>query len=244
VNELHSTVISSEQRSAACNRTALTLLSQHARAMHRRASAAARLVRRAAAAAPSPPFAADATLAPAATARSLAARQLPRCAAAGFHTSSAERVSWGRIGSGDEPPVISLGQTRSTPHVGIVICPQQSAMVVERLGKFDRVLEPGLHLLIPLVSSGSVRGGAFRGTALTRARAHDAPPAAQVDRVGYTWSLKEEAIPIKAQQARGATAQPLRVGALPAVLCARNRLRALTVPSRARLRHRPSRATT
>jgi hypothetical protein len=124
--------------------------------MQRRASTVARLVQRAAAAAPSPLVAADAPAA--AAARSLAARQLPRCCraaaaapAAGFHTSAAERVSWGRASSGDEPPVISLGQTRTTPHLGLVVCPQQSAMVVERLGKFDRVLEPGLHLLIPLV---------------------------------------------------------------------------------------------
>ncbi len=31
------------------------------------------------------------------------------------------------------------------------IVPERVAMVVERLGKFNRVLTPGLHLLIPIV---------------------------------------------------------------------------------------------
>jgi regulator of protease activity HflC (stomatin/prohibitin superfamily) len=34
---------------------------------------------------------------------------------------------------------------------GVVLVPQQSVYVVERLGRFNRVLEPGLHLVIPLV---------------------------------------------------------------------------------------------
>lgn len=57
-------------------------------------------------------------------------------------------------------------------HVGVVVVPQQIAWVVERLGRFYKVLDPGLHFLIPLV-----------------------------DRVAYAHSLKEEAIPIPNQQA-------------------------------------------
>jgi regulator of protease activity HflC (stomatin/prohibitin superfamily) len=55
---------------------------------------------------------------------------------------------------------------------GLVIVPQQEAYVVERLGKFSRVLSPGLHFLIPLV-----------------------------DRIAYVHSLKEEAVNIPNQQA-------------------------------------------
>jgi len=50
--------------------------------------------------------------------------------------------------------------------------PQQIAWVIERLGKFHKVLEPGLHFLIPLV-----------------------------DRIAYAHSLKEESLPIPNQQA-------------------------------------------
>ena len=53
-----------------------------------------------------------------------------------------------------------------------MVVPQQTISVVERLGRFQRLLEPGLHFVIPIV-----------------------------DRVAYTWSLKEEAIPIHAQTA-------------------------------------------
>lgn len=57
-------------------------------------------------------------------------------------------------------------------HVGVVVVPQQIAWVVERLGKFHKTLDPGLHFLVPVA-----------------------------DRVAYAHSLKEEAIKIPNQQA-------------------------------------------
>ena len=36
---------------------------------------------------------------------------------------------------------------------GIKIVPQQSAWIVEKLGRFDRVLEPGLNILVPFIES-------------------------------------------------------------------------------------------
>lgn len=57
-------------------------------------------------------------------------------------------------------------------HVGVVVVPQQIAWVIERLGKFQKVLDPGIHFLVPMV-----------------------------DRVAYAHSLKEEAIAIPNQQA-------------------------------------------
>lgn len=58
------------------------------------------------------------------------------------------------------------------PPLGFAVVPQQRAYVVERFGKFQRILEPGLHFMLPLV-----------------------------DRVAYVHSLKEEAVPIVSQQA-------------------------------------------
>jgi regulator of protease activity HflC (stomatin/prohibitin superfamily) len=55
---------------------------------------------------------------------------------------------------------------------GVRVVPQQRAWVVERFGKFHKILQPGLHFLIPLV-----------------------------DRIAYVHSLKEEAIQIPNQQA-------------------------------------------
>jgi len=57
-------------------------------------------------------------------------------------------------------------------HIGVVVVPQQLAWVVERLGRYHKVLDPGLHFLVPVV-----------------------------DRVAYVHSLKEEAIAIPNQQA-------------------------------------------
>lgn len=50
--------------------------------------------------------------------------------------------------------------------------PQQTAWIVERMGKFDRILEPGLALLVPFL-----------------------------DRIAYVKSLKESAIEIPSQNA-------------------------------------------
>lgn len=50
--------------------------------------------------------------------------------------------------------------------------PQQTAWIVERMGKFHRILEPGLALLIPFL-----------------------------DRIAYVKSLKESAIEIPSQNA-------------------------------------------
>lgn len=55
---------------------------------------------------------------------------------------------------------------------GIVVVPQQRAWVVERFGKFYKTLDPGLHLLIPIV-----------------------------DQISYVHSLKEQAISIPNQTA-------------------------------------------
>ncbi len=64
-------------------------------------------------------------------------------------------------------------QRADTPlNPGIVVVPQQSAWVVERFRRFDRVLEPGLHFLIPFVH-----------------------------RISYVFSLKEETVNVPAQTA-------------------------------------------
>lgn len=55
---------------------------------------------------------------------------------------------------------------------GLVVVPQQMAYVVERFGRFRTLLQPGLHLLIPLV-----------------------------DNIAYVHSLKEEAHSIREQSA-------------------------------------------
>ncbi|HJD56028.1 MAG TPA: paraslipin [Rickettsia endosymbiont of Pyrocoelia pectoralis] len=54
----------------------------------------------------------------------------------------------------------------------VKVVPQQEAWVVEKLGKFDKVLQPGLNLLIPVIQ-----------------------------RVAYKHTLKEEAIDVNAQTA-------------------------------------------
>lgn len=55
---------------------------------------------------------------------------------------------------------------------GVKIVPQQQAWVIERLGKFRMVLQPGLNIIIPFI-----------------------------DKVAYKHSLKEEAIDVRSQSA-------------------------------------------
>ncbi|XVF80458.1 hypothetical protein PTKIN_Ptkin15bG0075200 [Pterospermum kingtungense] len=62
--------------------------------------------------------------------------------------------------------------TERPQHMGILVVPEKKAYVVERFGKFLRLLTPGFHFLIPFV-----------------------------DRVAYAHSLKEEALPIPNQTA-------------------------------------------
>lgn len=57
-------------------------------------------------------------------------------------------------------------------HFGVVVVPQQLAWVVERFGKFQKILDPGIHFLLPFI-----------------------------DRIAYVHSLKEEAVLIPNQQA-------------------------------------------
>jgi regulator of protease activity HflC (stomatin/prohibitin superfamily) len=54
----------------------------------------------------------------------------------------------------------------------VKIVPQQEAWVIERLGKFDKVLEPGLTIIVPIIQ-----------------------------RVAYKHTLKEQAVDVKAQTA-------------------------------------------
>mmetsp|Transcript_137315 Transcript_137315/g.342386 ORF Transcript_137315/g.342386 Transcript_137315/m.342386 type:complete len:458 (+) Transcript_137315:90-1463(+) len=97
--------------------------------------------------------------------------QVRRCYSS---TSSASALLGSSGASGSGAPEHYLRPAGPAPrwHVGVVVVPQQIAWVVERLGRFHKVLEPGLHFLIPLV-----------------------------DRVAYAHSLKEESIPIPNQQA-------------------------------------------
>lgn len=94
---------------------------------------------------------------------------MPSLAAA---TGSSSGSSGGSASSSELVPRSFLPRVPPRFHVGVVVVPQQIAWVVERLGKFHQVLEPGLHFLVPVV-----------------------------DKVAYAHSLKEEAIHIPNQQA-------------------------------------------
>ena len=53
---------------------------------------------------------------------------------------------------------------------GLVVVPQQTAYIVERFGKFQKIMEPGLNFLVPLMH-----------------------------RIPYVYSLKEEALSVPSQ---------------------------------------------
>jgi regulator of protease activity HflC (stomatin/prohibitin superfamily) len=76
------------------------------------------------------------------------------------------------LGSGSSVPP-SYFQKPSLPANTIIrFVPQQTAWIVERMGKFNRILQPGLAVLIPFL-----------------------------DRIAYVKSLKEVAIEIPSQSA-------------------------------------------
>lgn len=89
-----------------------------------------------------------------------------------FHqTTKALLPAGGSFDIGDTPP--TYFQKPSLPANTIIrFVPQQTAWIVERMGRFNRILEPGLAILIPFL-----------------------------DRIAYVKSLKEVAIEIPSQSA-------------------------------------------
>ncbi|KAK7754546.1 Synaptotagmin-like protein 2 [Diatrype stigma] len=95
----------------------------------------------------------------------------PTTATRSFHLTPHVRNSLSSGGLGSIPP--SYFQRPSLPANTIIrFVPQQTAWIVERMGKFNRILEPGLAILVPFI-----------------------------DRIAYVKSLKEVAIEIPSQSA-------------------------------------------
>lgn len=78
----------------------------------------------------------------------------------------------GSQGSGLGPTTYFTNRQTLPANTVVRFVPQQTAWIVERMGKFHRILEPGLAILIPFV-----------------------------DRIAYVKSLKESAIEIPSQNA-------------------------------------------
>jgi hypothetical protein len=77
------------------------------------------------------------------------------------------------VGFGNSSTPVSYFQKPSLPANTVVrFVPQQTAWIVERMGRFNRILEPGLAILIPFL-----------------------------DRISYVKSLKEVALEIPSQSA-------------------------------------------
>jgi hypothetical protein len=112
--------------------------------------------------APQPRLLLTATAA-AVTARSLSARRRP------LSTTSRALLPAG-FGSPVLPSYFSKPRLPANTIVRFV--PQQTAWIVERMGKFNRILDPGLAILVPFI-----------------------------DRIAYVKSLKEVAIEIPSQSA-------------------------------------------
>ena len=84
---------------------------------------------------------------------------------------------------------------------GVRIVPQQNAWVVERLGKFSRILEPGLNLIVPFLDRGQpvvLDGWANENAGIARVKYRgstwDARVAASADRppVGSTLYIEAQ----------------------------------------------------
>lgn len=78
----------------------------------------------------------------------------------------------GSASSSSAPPTYFSNRTSLPVNTVVRFVPQQTAWIVERMGKFHRILEPGLAILIPFL-----------------------------DRIAYVKSLKESAIEIPSQNA-------------------------------------------
>ncbi|KAF1931047.1 uncharacterized protein M421DRAFT_3298 [Didymella exigua CBS 183.55] len=78
----------------------------------------------------------------------------------------------GQVNSQAGPPSYFGSHKRLPTNTVVRFVPQQTAWIVERMGKFNRILEPGLAVLIPFI-----------------------------DRIAYVKSLKENAIEIPSQSA-------------------------------------------
>ena len=104
-----------------------------------------------------------------ATSVTAAALRVPLLRSRFFTTSSRALATFG----GGASPLPSYFQKPRLPANTIVrFVPQQTAWVVERMGKFNRILDPGLAVLMPFL-----------------------------DRIAYVKSLKEVAIEIPSQSA-------------------------------------------
>ena len=78
----------------------------------------------------------------------------------------------GGVGGGAPPATYFANRSALPVNTVVRFVPQQTAWIVERMGKFHRILEPGLAILIPFL-----------------------------DRIAYVKSLKESAIEIPSQNA-------------------------------------------
>jgi regulator of protease activity HflC (stomatin/prohibitin superfamily) len=79
----------------------------------------------------------------------------------------------GMSSSGSQGSTTSYFQKPSLPANTVIrFVPQQTAWIVERMGKFNRILQPGLAILIPIL-----------------------------ERIAYVQSLKESAVEIPSQSA-------------------------------------------
>ncbi|KAK3316001.1 hypothetical protein B0H66DRAFT_582839 [Apodospora peruviana] len=104
------------------------------------------------------------------TSTSIASTLIPRRP---FHSSPSHAAPpWGNMTSGGGPMPTYFQRPSLPANTIIRFVPQQTAWIVERMGKFNRILQPGLAILVPFL-----------------------------DRIAYVKSLKEVALEIPSQSA-------------------------------------------